>query len=153
MQNMSNKMWKRHANPWSVWTRFAAIPAFMLAVWSRAWIGAWSFVPIVLVIIWLYLNVLVFPPIDTPRTWASKGIYGEKLWLSKRPELPRHYDVIQKWLIILGVLGMILIGIGLYQFHFWLSLLGAVVLILAQLWRIDRFSTLYEMLDKESSLL
>ncbi|MFZ5855193.1 MAG: DUF6653 family protein [Chloroflexota bacterium] len=151
MQNMSDNMWKRHANPWSVWTRFAAIPAFMLAVWSRVWIGTWSWIPIVLVIIWLYLNVLVFPPIDTPRNWASKGIYGEKLWLSKRSELPKHYDVIQKWLIILGILGMIMIGIGLYQLHFWLSLLGAVVLILAQLWRIDRFSTLYELLNNESS--
>lgn len=151
MQNMSDNMWKRHANPWSVWTRFAAIPAFMLAVWSRVWIGTWSLVPIVLVIIWLYLNVLVFPPIDTPRNWASKGIYGEKLWLNKRSELPKHYDVIQKWLIILGILGMIMIGIGLYQLHFWLSLLGAVVLILAQLWRIDRFSALYELLNNESS--
>jgi len=147
MQKTSENMWKRHANPWSVWTRFAAIPAFILAVWSRAWIGAWSLVPIALVVIWLYLNVLVFPPIDTPSSWASKGIYGEKLWLSKRAELPRHYDIVQKWLIALGVLGMILIGIGLTLLHFWLCLLGAVVLILAQLWRIDRFSTLYETLQ------
>ncbi len=60
---------------------------------------------------------------------------GEKLWLSKRSELPEHYDVIQKWLIILGLVGMILIAWGLYQLHLWISILGAVVLILAQLWR------------------
>jgi hypothetical protein len=46
---------------------------------------------------------------------------------------------------------MIMIGIGLYQLHFWLSLLGAVILMLAQLWRIDRFSTLYELLSSESN--
>ena len=149
MQNMSEQMWKRHANPWSVWTRFAAIPAFMLAVWSRVWIGAWAWIPILLVIIWLYLNVFVFPPIDNPVNWASKGIYGEQLWLKKRAELPKQYDVIQKRLIVLGLLGMVTIGIGLYQLHFWLSTLGAVVLILAQLWRIDRFSTLYELLSEK----
>jgi len=153
MQRMSDEMWKRHANPWSVWTRFAAIPAFMLAVWSRIWIGWWSLIPIIVVVIWLYLNVLVLPPIDTPRNWASKGIYGEKLWLGKRAELPKHYDVIQKWLIVLGVVGMILIAAGLYRLHFWISLLGAVVLILGQLWRIDRFSTLYELYEDKGNQL
>lgn len=149
MRIMSDEIWKRHANPWSVWTRFAAIPAFMLAVWSRVWIGAWAWVPVVVVIIWLYLNVFVFPPIENPVSWASKGIYGEKLWLRGRSELPQHYDNVQKRLIALGILGMVVIGYGLVQLHFWSSLLGAVVLILAQLWRIDRFSTLYDLLDEK----
>ena len=51
------------------------------------------------------------------------------------------------WLIVLGFIGMILVVWGLYQLHLWISLLGAVVLILAQLWRIDRFSTLYELYE------
>jgi hypothetical protein len=52
-----SEIWQRHANPWSVWTRFAAIPAMMLAVWSRVWIGWWSVAPIVLVMAWLVANV------------------------------------------------------------------------------------------------
>ena len=32
---MTNEAWQRHANPWSVYTRFAAIPAGLLAIWSR----------------------------------------------------------------------------------------------------------------------
>ena len=32
--------WMRHANPVSVWTRFAVLPMGALAVWSREWIGA-----------------------------------------------------------------------------------------------------------------
>lgn len=153
MQQMTDEMWLRHANPWSVWTRFAAIPAFIFAVWSRVWIGWWSLIPIALVILWLSLNVFVFPPITSPRNWASKGIYGEKLWLSKRSEIPEHYTVIQQWLIILGFTGMILIAWGLYQLHLWISILRAVVLILAQLWRIDRFSTLYELYDDKNDQL
>jgi hypothetical protein len=31
--------WMRHANPVSVWTRFAVLPLLALAVWSREWIG------------------------------------------------------------------------------------------------------------------
>lgn len=153
MQQMTDEMWLRHANPWSVWTRFAAIPAFILAVWSRVWIGWWSLIPTALVILWLSLNVFVFPPITSPCNWASKGIYGEKLWLSKHSEIPGHYTVIQQWLIILGFTGMILIAWGLYQLHLWISILGAVVLILAQLWRIDRFSTLYELYDDKNDQL
>ncbi len=145
MKQMSDNMWKRHANPWSVWTRFAAIPAFILAVWSRAWWGWLSLIPIGLVLVWLVLNVLVFSPVASPQSWASKGIYGEQLWLKKRDEIPKHYAVVQRWLIILGIAGMLLIAWGLYQFHLWVCLLGAVILILAQLWRIDRFSTLYEL--------
>nr|WP_238997445.1 DUF6653 family protein [Mycolicibacterium sp. CBMA 361] len=34
---MTDAAWRRHANPWSVWTRFAAIPLMMLAIWSRVW--------------------------------------------------------------------------------------------------------------------
>jgi Family of unknown function (DUF6653) len=29
--------WMRHANPVSVWTRFAVLPLLALAVWSREW--------------------------------------------------------------------------------------------------------------------
>ena len=46
---MNDEAWRRHANPWSVYTRFAAIPAMILAVWSRVWIGWWALIPALLV--------------------------------------------------------------------------------------------------------
>ena len=36
---LSGQSWMRHANPASVWTRFAVLPLLMLSVWSRDWIG------------------------------------------------------------------------------------------------------------------
>jgi hypothetical protein len=144
MPRINEEMWKRHANPMSVWTRFAAIPAFALAAWSRVWLGWWSLVPSVLVLMWLVLNVFVFSPVDTPRSWASKGIYGERLWLAKRADIPAHYATIQRRLIVLGIAGMAMLAWGLIRLHLWLVVVGTVVLVLAQLWRIDRFSTLYE---------
>lgn len=45
---------------------------------------------------------------------------------------------------------MLMMAWGLMRLHAWLTLLGAVVLVLAQLWRIDRFSTLYELHEGEA---
>lgn len=144
MQLMTDERWQRHANPWSVWTRFAAIPAGMLAIWSRIWLGWWCLLPIGLVVVWLVLNVLVFPPVTRPKRWTSKGIYGEQIWLQNRTAIPQHYAVMHRRLILLGLCGMVMVVWGLVQLHLWMSITGAVVLIIAQLWRIDRFSTLYE---------
>jgi hypothetical protein len=66
---MTDEVWKRHANPWSVWTRFGAIPLMILAIWSRVWLGRWCLVPIAAVIVWLWLNPRVFAPVENPTGW------------------------------------------------------------------------------------
>jgi hypothetical protein len=76
---MDDEGWRRHANPWSVYTRFAAIPALILAVWSRTWIGWWSLLPIAGVVLWLFINPHLFPPVSSNHSWATRGIYGERL--------------------------------------------------------------------------
>jgi hypothetical protein len=70
---MTDEAWQRHANPWSVYTRFAAIPAMILAIWSRVWSSWWALVPVGGVIIWLWLNPFVFPAVTMPRQLGSKG--------------------------------------------------------------------------------
>ena len=47
--------WLRHANPVSVWTRFAVLPLLALAVWSREWIGWWSLAAVALVLVFMVL--------------------------------------------------------------------------------------------------
>lgn len=73
MAGMSDEAWRRHANPWSVWTRFAAIPAAILAFWCRTWIGWWALTPLAVVALWLWWNPHAFDPIDKPTAWSSKG--------------------------------------------------------------------------------
>jgi hypothetical protein len=53
--------WLRHANPVSVWTRFAVLPLLAISIWSRDWIGWWSLVPIVLSLVFMMINPLLFP--------------------------------------------------------------------------------------------
>jgi len=43
---MSDGVWMRHANPWSFATRVPVLPLLVLAIWSRAWWGAWALVPV-----------------------------------------------------------------------------------------------------------
>jgi len=41
LMGMDDAAWKRHANPWSVYTRFTCLPFIVLALWSRVWLGWW----------------------------------------------------------------------------------------------------------------
>jgi len=141
---MTEDAWRRHANPWSVWTRFAAIPALILAVWSRDWIGWWALIPFAAVVLWLFLNPLVFAPVKEPEGWAAKGIFGEKLWLQKGEALAPIDRLVLRLLVFAGLAGFALIAWGLMQLAVWPVITGTIVLVMAQLWRIDRFGLLYD---------
>jgi len=147
---MDDEGWRRHANPWSVYTRFAAIPALILAVWSRTWIGWWSLLPVAGVVLWLFINPHLFPPVSSNHSWVARGIYGERLWLERRGrDLPSGYREVLRWLAIPGAAGGFLLVWGLIQLSVWPTLFGATLLALAQLWRIDRLGLLYEKMSTD----
>lgn len=139
---MVDEVWRRHANPWSVWTRFAAIPLFELAVWSRAWIGWWSLAGVVVVLVWLVgPNVRMFSPVE-PVSWAARGIYGEQLHVEGKA--PAAHRMVLRLLIAAGLIGFALIAWGLVALDIWPLVLGTTVVVFAQLWRIDRYGLLFE---------
>ena len=141
---MTDEAWQRHANPWSVWTRFAAIPLMLLAIWSRAWIGWWSLVPVAAIVIWLFVNPRAFPPVREPRGWAARGIYGERAWLENRELVPPDHRQVLRLLVALGIIGFGLIVWGLVVLSVWPTIFGTTLVVVAQLWRIDRFGWLWE---------
>lgn len=141
---MTDEAWQRHANLWSVWTRFAAIPLLLLAIWSRTWLGWWCLGPVAAVLGWLWLNPHVFPPVTTPRSWTAKGIYGEKLWLRDRSLISAEHREVLRLLVVVGLVGFVLVAYGLVVLAVWPTVFGATLVVLAQLWRIDRFGLLYE---------
>ena len=141
---MSDDAWKRHANPWSVWTRFAAIPLMILAIWSRVWLGWWCVVPIAAVMVWLWLNPHVFAPVESPTSWAAKGIYGEKLWLKERDRVPPDQRRVLRLLVPVAGAGFVLLSYGLVRLEIWPTVFGASLIVLAQLWRIDRLVVFYD---------
>ncbi len=143
-KDLQDSIWRRHANPWSVYTRFAAIPVGAVAIWSRVWIGNWCFLPISLTVLWLVVNPFAFPPIYEPKRWVEMGIYGEQFWLQKKIEIPSQQRILNRWLILVGLAGMVLMAYGLTILEIWPTVFGASIITLGQLWRIDRFSILYK---------
>jgi hypothetical protein len=142
--HMDDAAWRSHAHPWSVYTRFAAIPPLLLAVWSRTWIGWWSLAPLALVVLWLWLNAHVFPPVETPTAWASKGIYGERIWATAPERVPAHHRRAFRLIALPGIAGIVVLVWGLVVLDVWPTVLGATLVVLAQLWRIDRLVWMYD---------
>ncbi|MBN2031254.1 hypothetical protein JW824_13550 [bacterium] len=149
---ISDYAWRHHANPWSVYTRFAAIPAMIFAVWSRVWISWLALIPVGVVIFWLAVNPFIFPAVSANHGWTARGIYGEKLWLFHRSRVSRGHRIILRLLIILGLAGFILMGWGLVRLRLWPTVFGATLVTVAQLWRIDRMGLLYEEMERTGSV-
>jgi Family of unknown function (DUF6653) len=71
-------------------TRAARVPILLVLVgmvWSRAWIGWWSLIPIALIVDWTMVNPRVFPAPRTLDSWASRSVLGEAVW-ARRKETP-----------------------------------------------------------------
>ena len=76
---MRRAMFTRHANPWSAWSRWASTPLVLLPVWTRRRSHA------LMAAIWFALNPVIFPKINDERSWATRAMLGEELWISRRP--------------------------------------------------------------------
>ncbi len=116
--NLTGDNWLKHANPWSVWTRFATLPFLVLAVWSRAWIGWYSLIPIIVLIVWLIVNPILFRKAKNINNWASKSVLGEKYWAArKKNPVPKHHYQVIRILTVLQSLGGVILIVGLWIFE------------------------------------
>ena len=80
---MDDATWMRHANPWSGILRLTALPAFIVAFWSRLWLGWWAVIPVIIVILWTWYNPRIFAAPQSLDHWMSKGAMGERVWLNR----------------------------------------------------------------------
>jgi hypothetical protein len=138
--------WMRHANPVSVWTRFAVLPLMALAVWSREWIGWWSLAAFALVLVFMMVNPLLFPPPGSTRNWASKGVFGERIWTERGSvELPPQFrSKVLSVTYAIQVAGLAVLAWGLYRLQLLEVVSGLVILQTAKAWFIDRMVLLFE---------
>ncbi len=142
---MDDATWLRHANPWSVWTRATVLPLVILAVWSRAWLGWWSLVPVAAAVLWMWLNPRIFRAPATTDHWASRGVLGERVWLNRdRVPVPLHHRRAPVVLNAVTGAGSVLVIYGLVRFAPWPTLLGAVLIYAGKLWFLDRMVWLYQ---------
>jgi hypothetical protein len=138
--------WTRHANPVSVATRFAVLPLLALSIWSRDWIGWWCLVPVVLSLVFMMINPLLFPKPRSTRNWASKGVFGERVW-SERATVatpPQFTTAVLNVTYAIQLIGAAVLAYGLVRLEVVDTIAGLVILQTAKAWYIDRQVLLFE---------
>jgi hypothetical protein len=135
---------RRHANPWSGYTRFFMIPLIALAFWSRVWLGWWALAPIILVLIWVWLNPRVFPEPNSTDNWASRAVLGEWVWMNRKSvPVPKHHLVMPNVLSAVSAAGAVPFVLGLLLLDIWPTVAGGIIVFISKLWFADRMVWLY----------
>jgi hypothetical protein len=144
---LRGEAWMRHANPWSVWTRFAVLPMLALSIWSRDWIGWWSLFPVALSLLFMMINPLLFPAPASTRNWASKGVLGERIHAERdRVELPQQFRSSRVPMVTytFQMLGLASLVYGLVVLDALAVVAGLVIVQCAKAWFIDRMVLLFD---------
>ena len=137
--------WLKHANPWSVWSRFATLPFIVLSIWSRVWIGWYCLIPISILIFWIWINRTLFSKPKDYSSWAAKAVLGERM-LMNRKEVPipkGHLKVIMILNVLQFCAGIILVY-GMWSLDLAITLHGIAYVYLTKMWFLDRMVWLYE---------
>ena len=145
LMSMDDEAWARHANPWSVWTRFTCLPLIVLAIWSRTWLGWWSLIPIGLALFWTWANPRAFGRPATTDNWASRGTFGERVFINRKEvPIPQHHERMAHLLAWLSLPGMALLAHGLIVLDPMATICGMVLGVLPKVWFCDRMVWLYQ---------
>ncbi len=142
---MDETAWRRHANPWSVWTRVATLPLLVCAAWSRVRLSWWALGPIAVVMPWTWMNPRLLSEPRSTNNWASKGVMGERVWLNRdRAPVPPHRRPVPNILVTVSGVGVLFLAWGLVELAVWPTLLGMAVVFPDKLWFVDRMVWLDE---------
>ena len=142
---MDDRAWARHANPWSVYTRIPILPCLVLAIFSRVWLGWWALVPVAALVAWVFLNPRAFPPPNATDSWASRGTFGERLWLNRaNVAIPTHHRIAAALLTAVQAVGLIPLVYGLIVLDPWAAVAGTAITLMAKMWFVDRMVWLYD---------
>ena len=144
MMILSERTWSRHANPWSVWTRYAAFPLLIAAIWSYHWIGWGALLPLAVMVGFITVNPWLFPPPRSTQNWASKAVLGERVWLAEgKPNLPDHHPHVFHALIGLSVVNLAALIWGLVQSDAVLTIISTINVLVTKSWFNDRMVWLF----------
>jgi hypothetical protein len=142
---LEGEVWQRHANPWSVYTRIPIPVLLVAAIWTYAWIGWWSLVPVAVVCVWIVINLRVFPPPRSLDHWASKAVLGETFWADRKEvPVPVRHRVAPTVLVAINALGLPFIVWGVVALDVWITLFGLAVHMAGKNWFMDRMALLYD---------
>jgi hypothetical protein len=143
---LKGENWMRHANPASVWTRFGVLPLLAGSIWSRKWIGRRCLIPLALSSVWLVVNPLFFRPPRSTKNWASKAVFGERIWVEgDRSVLPdRFRSVVPTVASGYQLIGLAPLAYGLVALKATPTVAGVLIVQGGKLWYLDRMVLLFE---------
>jgi hypothetical protein len=143
---LQGERWMRHANPASVRTRFAVLPLLVLSIWSWSWIGWWCLIPIALSLVFVMVNPMLFPKPRSTRNWASKGVFGERVWSERNNvPVPAQFTLAVPYATYgFQTVGVAVLAYGLIVLDPVSAVTGTVLTQCAKCWYIDRMVLLYE---------
>lgn len=137
--------WARHANPWSVRTRVPILPLLALALWARVWIGVWCLVPVAALLLRTAVNPRAFPPPRRARGWASRAVFGERLWVERRARpIPPAHARTAAFRAPLALLGLPPLAWGLWALDAPAVLAGLALVLAAKVWFLDGMVRLFD---------
>ena len=143
--HLTPENWMKHANPWSVGTRYSVLPIIILAFWSRVWIGWWCLIPAAASLAWMFFNPVFFKKPRSTKNWASKSVLGERVWQNRNKiPVPAHHIILPQILNGVSSVGMLLSIWAIIQLSIWPAVLGVALAYLGKSWYLDRMVWLYE---------
>jgi hypothetical protein len=148
---LNDETWMRHSNKWSVWTRFFIMPLIALSVWSHVWIGRYNLILISILVFWTWINPRFFKKPKTTKHWASKAVFGERVWLQKNEfQIARHHLRAILVFNLITTTGLPFLVWGLYERLVWPVILGLVLVIFGKMRFLDRMKWTYEEMKHKS---
>jgi hypothetical protein len=142
---LTDDNWMKHANPWSVRTRYSVLPFLILASWSRIWLGWWCIIPVVLALAWMVLNPVFFQKPASTKSWESRSVLGERVWANRdRVPVPDRHRRLPAVLNGISSLGMLLSIWGVIALSVWPAVMGVALAYIGKSWYLDRMVWLYE---------
>ncbi|WED25333.1 hypothetical protein L3V77_09630 [Vibrio sp. DW001] len=149
LMKMDDDSWAKHSNPWSVYTRFTLLPLISISFYSQHWIGSYSWLLVLISLIWVWLNPRLFKAPKQTDNWASRGTFGERIYLNRAVHaIPTHHQEAANVLQLLSALGMVPFLYGLYSLDVWVLIIGNIWIILCKAWFVDRMVWVYMDTDK-----
>jgi hypothetical protein len=142
---LNDHTWMKHANPWSVGTRFTVLPLAILAVWSRVWIGDWWYLTLSLSIVWAFVNPHLFPKPKSTRNWASRCVLGERVYIKRdKIALPAHHKTpVLQIANSTAAIGLVISIYGVVILSLPYAIIGIFMTIIGKCWFLDRMVWIY----------
>lgn len=104
-------------------------------------------------LLWVFLNPILFSKPISTRNWASKAVLGERVYLNRdKIDIPEiHKTPLYTILNIIAFIGVVIATWAIIYYSIWGAVLGVVLAYLGKSWYLDRMVWLYETMKDQDA--